>query len=108
MRKFVKEHYNSKIPVKLGVIGTTIGHHIFYSQSEDRVKSRLRVHELKHVEQYEKYGVVGFLVVYFYDYIKGRLKGYSHMDSYFKIKFEIEAYEAEYKFVKEMDDAKNK
>lgn len=44
------------------------------------------LHELKHVEQYQRYGVVRFILLYLYETIK---KGYRNN------KFEVEAREAE-------------
>lgn len=38
-------------------------------------------------------GVLGFLIRYFYHYIKGKLQGLSHWEAYYLIPFEVEAYE---------------
>lgn len=91
----IKEHYNCKFVYLIQASAITIGSHIFYSFDELEVPRNVRKHEITHVEQYEKYGVVGFLYRYFRDYIKGRFKGLSHWDSYYEIPFEIEAFESE-------------
>jgi len=44
------------------------------------------IHELKHVEQYEEHGLLGFLFKYFLDYIR---------NGYYQNKFEVEARLAE-------------
>ena len=91
----VKEHYNQKWVLRLGATAVTIGQHIFYEHGPDDIGFRLRRHELAHTRQYEKYGLIGFLVVYLYWYLVGRLKGLSHWEAYEKIPFEVEAREAE-------------
>lgn len=91
----IKEHYNQKWVEYLGAGAVTFGNHIFYVQQQERVRPYLRNHEMKHVEQYEKYGLIGFLVVYLYWYLVGRFNGLSHWEAYEKIPFEVEAREAE-------------
>lgn len=90
-----KEHYNSKLPLIFGAIAITFGNHIFYKMSENEVSNTLRRHEEAHVMQYARYGFFWFLMVYFYWYLRGRLKGLSHIKSYYAIPFEVEARKAE-------------
>lgn len=93
--KSVTEHYNSKLPGKLGAIAVTFGYHIFYKMSKEEVSNTLRRHEEVHVMQYIRYGFLGFLMLYFYWYLRGRLKGLSHYKAYYEIPFEVEARKAE-------------
>lgn len=87
----VVNHYNSNLPRLFSANALTIGKHIFYARSERKTPSWLRRHEETHVKQYQVYGVVGFLAIYLFEYVKGRLKGLSHFEAYQDITFEIEA-----------------
>lgn len=86
----IKIKYSHWLPKLLKVDGVTIGKAIYLKDTT--IDTTLIKHELIHVEQYEKHGVLGFLIRYFYHYIKGRLQGLSHWESYHAIPFEIEAY----------------
>ena len=48
-------------------------------------------HELVHVEQWRRFGVVGFLARYLGAYLRWRLLLHGHKDAYRRIPFEIEA-----------------
>ena len=85
----VDNHYNHWLPKLLNVNGVTIGHHIYYQRTN--IPDWLRRHEETHVRQYQVYGIFGFLFIYFYEYLRGRLKGLSHFEAYQDITFEIEA-----------------
>ena len=50
-------------------------------------------HEAVHVEQWRAYGVVGFVVRYLGDYVRGRAVGLPHHVAYRAIRFEREAVE---------------
>lgn len=91
----VKEHYNQTWVNLLGACAVTFGNHIFYDIDKPYVRQTIRKHEMKHVEQYSKYGVVGFLMIYLMWYVIGRLKGKDHWGAYKDIPFEIEARAAE-------------
>lgn len=52
---------------------------------------RLLRHELVHVEQWRRFGVVGFLRRYLGAYLVWRLRGHGHRAAYRRIPFEIEA-----------------
>lgn len=52
---------------------------------------RLLVHELVHVRQYGQIGVVRFLGLYLFDYVRARIRGRSHRDAYRSIRYEAEA-----------------
>jgi hypothetical protein len=53
----------------------------------------LLVHELVHVQQWARLGVVRFLWKYVAGYVGGRLTGLSHQDAYRAISIEVEARE---------------
>lgn len=50
-------------------------------------------HEEIHIAQYQECWVVGFFVLYLWDYLVGRVKyKYNHQKAYRQIRFEQEAY----------------
>jgi len=49
-------------------------------------------HETIHFQQYLETGVIGFYLIYFWDYCRARLSGLSGKDSYLSIRAEAEAY----------------
>ena len=51
----------------------------------------LIAHELEHVTQWRRHGVVGFLARYLGAYLRWRVRGYPHWSAYRRIPFEIEA-----------------
>jgi Domain of unknown function (DUF4157) len=53
--------------------------------------ARLLRHELEHVRQWRRYGVIGFLWRYLGAYLCWRARGYRHQPAYRRIPFEIEA-----------------
>jgi hypothetical protein len=73
------------------VSGVTLGNHIYYVMDSKNVSERLRKHEMVHVEQYQKYGFIRFLYLYFKEYLSYRLKGFSHYQAYYEISFEKDA-----------------
>ena len=52
---------------------------------------RLMVHELMHVEQLRRMGVVRHSTRYVADYLRGRFRGVSHWDAYLDVRLEAEA-----------------
>lgn len=92
-----KEVYNHRLPVLLKTGAVTLRKTIYYKKSKEDVPEWLRRHELVHIKQYAKYGVVGFLSIYSYHYLKGRINGKSHWGAYLDIPFEVEARKAERK-----------
>jgi len=53
----------------------------------------LLIHESVHVDQWRRYGIVGFLARYLGDYLRGRAVGLPHHTAYRAIRFEREATE---------------
>jgi len=81
-----------------GTEAMTIRNVIFASQSAlDRIADGdalvLLTHEAVHVEQWRRYGFVGFLRRYVGDYLRGRAIGLPHSAAYRAIRFEREARE---------------
>ena len=91
----IREYYNCKFPNILHASAVTFGNSIYYTYDENNVPENVRIHERKHVEQYKKDGVLGFLLKYSFYYLLGRCKGLNHWQSYYDIPYEIEAFEAE-------------
>lgn len=52
---------------------------------------RLLRHEVEHVAQYRRYGLIGFLRRYGRDYLGWRVRGYGHWAAYRRIPFEASA-----------------
>ncbi len=53
----------------------------------------LLVHELVHIRQWRDHGVLGFLVRYLAEYLRGRGRGLTHWQAYRQITLESEARE---------------
>jgi Domain of unknown function (DUF4157) len=77
-----------------------VGRHVFLSKSAvfeidngTPAGDDLLAHELVHIEQYRRSGVVRFLARYFTDYLSARARGLPHRAAYLAIPFEREARE---------------
>ncbi len=77
-------------PVPPGNSAITLGRLIIVRR-EAADNDRLLRHELVHVEQWRRYGVVGFLRRYLGAYFGNRLKGHKHKEAYRRIPLEEEA-----------------
>ncbi len=77
-------------PVPLGAAAITVGP-LVSLRHQAAGDQRLLRHELVHVEQWRRHGVVGFLVRYLGSYGVWRLRGHGHWDAYRRIPFEIQA-----------------
>jgi len=64
----------------------------------------LVIHELVHVRQWRKRGVIPFLGSYLNDYMKGRRQKLGHRGAYRQIGLEMEAREIASRFVGSVDD----
>jgi hypothetical protein len=73
-----------------GAAATTIGRMVFVRESAAGSPRLLR-HELVHVGQWRRLGVVGFGVRYLGAYASWRLRRYPHWAAYRRIPLEIEA-----------------
>ena len=77
-------------PISIDAI--TLGFIVFgRAQMDDKV----RQHETIHFQQFLETLFVGFLILYFYDYICGRFKYRDSTMAYYNIRAEREAYENE-------------
>jgi hypothetical protein len=77
-------------PVPRGSAATTIGSLILVRRGYEDDGHLLR-HELVHVEQYRRFGHVGFLARYLAAYVLWRARGHGHWAAYLRIPFEVEA-----------------
>lgn len=60
-------------------------------ESDPAGLGELLVHELVHVHQWMRLGLIGFLRRYLRDYLGGRLRGWSHLRAYRAISLESQA-----------------
>ena len=75
-----------------GFHGMTVGRLILLLRDDDRSGRRvLLAHELAHVEQYHRLGVVRFLRRYVGEYARNLMRLRSHRKAYLAISFEAEA-----------------
>jgi hypothetical protein len=93
--KKIKHKYSHWFPSKIGASAVTLGYTIYYDMAEDRVPQRLYRHEMKHIEQISRLGIIPFYTLYFIEYLQGRYKGLCHWNAYREISFEKEAVAAE-------------
>jgi len=77
-------------PVPPGYAGITLGP-LVSIRKRSAGNKRLLAHELIHVEQFARYGVIGFLVRYLGSYLRWRVRGYGHHGAYRRIPLEVEA-----------------
>lgn len=87
-RSFIPKLLSFFAPIEIGAI--TLGFVVF---SRGDMSESTRRHETIHFQQYLETLFVGFLILYFYDYCKSRVKGISGPESYREIRAEKEAYE---------------
>ena len=84
---------NSKIPKMLSIVinigAITLWPFVFVRGKADE---RLIRHESIHIAQYNELFVVGFLILYLYDWLKGLIKYRNKQEAYYNIRFEKEAY----------------
>lgn len=59
--------------------------------AEPQRMGTLLVHELAHIEQVKRLGVVRHVLQYVSDYLRARLRGRRHWDAYRQIRLEVEA-----------------
>ena len=77
-------------PVPRGSDGITLGH-VISVRADAASSPYLLRHELVHVRQWKRYGVLGFSIRYVGDYLRHRLRGRGRQAAYRRIRFEIEA-----------------
>jgi hypothetical protein len=81
--------------VRRDVSGITIGRRIWLRpevlERGERYLIAILEHELIHVRQYERDGILRFLFRYVAEYLRGRFRGLSHFEAYSAISYEREA-----------------
>ena len=77
-------------PVPPGASGITVGRLVAVRRGHEGSERLLR-HELEHVAQYGRVGVLGFLARYLAAYVRWRFRGYGHRAAYLRIPFEASA-----------------
>jgi hypothetical protein len=77
-------------PVPPGASAITLGPLVVVRRRAARSAHLLR-HELVHVEQWRRLGVVRFLWRYLGAYLRWRLRGHGHRAAYLRIPLEVEA-----------------
>jgi len=77
-------------PVPRGSDGITLGN-VISVRADAASSPYLLRHELVHVRQWKRYGLLGFSIRYVGDYLRHRLRGRGHWAAYRRIRFEIEA-----------------
>lgn len=87
----IKVVRNSTLAKILKVEGIVLYPFIFFSSARPSVK--IINHELVHILQVKRDGVFKFYFKYLTEYLKFRMKGLNHNDSYLAISYEVEAYQ---------------
>lgn len=77
-------------PVPRGADAITLGRLVIV-RARCASSAHLLRHELVHVRQWQRLGVIGFLARYVGAYVAGRLRGRDHRGAYLRIPLEIEA-----------------
>jgi hypothetical protein len=77
-------------PVPRGASAITLGRFVIVRGGHAESPYLLR-HELVHVRQWRRYGVIGFLRRYLGAYVVWRLRRKGHRGAYLRIPFEVEA-----------------
>lgn len=77
-------------PVPAGADAITLGPLIVVRDGVEPTPYLIR-HELVHVRQWRRHGVMGFLVRYLGAYLQARLRGDTHRIAYLRIPLEVEA-----------------
>lgn len=77
-------------PVPPGAAAITLGRLVIVRRGRETSERLLR-HEMEHVAQYGRLGVLGFLRRYVGAYLRWRLRGYGHRSAYLRIPFEASA-----------------
>jgi len=93
----IQEIFCSRLARKLGVSAITLYPFIFYAYLPS---ADIRYHELIHVRQIKRIGLLKFYSRYIFEYCKNRILKFNHFNSYLQVSFEIEAYSAQEEFIK--------
>lgn len=79
-----------------GVLAITLGRRVYVAANvaEEEMEQLVR-HELVHVGQIARLGILGFYWRYVFEYLTLRRRGFSSAEAYQRISFEVEAFAAE-------------
>lgn len=81
---------NSLLAKLLKVDGIVLYPCMFFS--EERPSVKIINHELIHIQQVRRDGLIRFYFTYLKEYSQFRLKGIPHREAYLSISYEVEAY----------------
>lgn len=83
--------YNIRFLHLLGIRAITLYPLILFAGSQNQVSEKLYRHELEHIYQVKRLGIVRFYFSYLQSYLKLRWNGKGHQLAYWEIPFEVEA-----------------
>ncbi len=98
----LREVNNSKIPAMLGACAITLYPFILF---DGEPEPEIIYHEYVHVKQIQRLGWFKFYYSYIKEYVMLRLRGLSHIEAYYEISFEKEAFASEDFFAKQGEHA---
>lgn len=92
------DHWLPKIVSRLvmPITAITIYPYILFTEKKSNDQLGIMRHEQIHLAQYRELWIIGFFIIYAFDYLKNRLKGYDHYRAYVNIRLEQEAYDYSY------------
>lgn len=96
----MKLRYDHWFPKFFNSLAIVLYPYIFFSIDASEVSVRLWKHEQAHFDQQKKLGLIKFLFLYAFEYVKNLFKYRNHWDAYWNITFEVEARKAE-EFIQE-------
>lgn len=85
-------HWIFKLPLIHRFDAICVGRWVLFKAPQERVSPTLIVHELVHQRQMNQHGVLGFYLIYVWDFLRMLVKHRRWMQAYYSIPFEIEAY----------------
>lgn len=87
-----KIKYNKIFPFRGYIAMAMFGRIWIRKENKDRISLTTINHEAIHLIQQKELGIILFLIIYCYEYIRQWLKYNNHRDAYRSISFEREAY----------------
>ena len=96
--------YGNKVPAYFDALAMTLYPFVLFVDKKENVTADLLVHEAIHVRQVRREGILKFYLKYYLDWFKLLRSGLSREDAYWKIPYEVEAYELETKTKLTLDE----
>jgi len=87
--------FNSSVPPYLKCLGIVIFPFVFFAETREKTSATTVKHELTHVEQVRRHGVLLFYVLYHLYLLESYMRLGNYQDAYMDNPFEIEAYATE-------------